>query len=188
MAKFNTKSVSNRGPFSNFALKPKSKCIKRLWNIYKYRNSHLNRFYFFGHYEKNVPENSLQTSLSWLHFKTGQAVNKTWSKSLKSSFLAKSFSFSTKRKLSIFFELSLSICVLKQYTFNLATRKRLSSVSREMVRFHEKNIVMHKLLSLYYYMKNFCNLIGLEQKYFTLIWNTYMWKLQTFAGNSINKQ
>ena len=57
-----------------------------------------------------------------------------------------------------------------------------------MVRFHEKNIVMHKLLSLYYYMKNFCNLIGLEQKYFTLIWNTYMWKLQTFAGSSINKQ
>ena len=46
---------------------------------------------------KNVPENSLQTSLSWLHFKTGQAVKKTWSKSLKSSFLAKSFSFSTKR-------------------------------------------------------------------------------------------
>ena len=40
---------------------------------------------------------------------------------------------------------------------------------------------------LYYYMKNFCNLIGLEQWYFTLIWNTYMWKLQTFAGSSINK-
>ena len=50
---------------------------------------------------KNVPENSLQTSLSWWHFKTRQAVKKTWSKSLKSSFLAKSFSFSTKRKLSI---------------------------------------------------------------------------------------
>ena len=36
--------------------------------------------------------------------------------------------------------------------------------------------------SLYYYMRNFCNLIGLEQWYFTLIWNTYMWKLQTFYG------
>ena len=30
-------------------------------------------------------------------------------------------------------------------------------------------------------MKNFCNLIGLEQWYFSLIWNTYMWKLQTFC-------
>ena len=40
---------------------------------------------------------------------------------------------------------------------------------------------------LYYYMRNFCNLIGLEQWYFSLIWNTYMWKLQTFGGSSINK-
>ena len=32
------------------------------------------------------------------------------------------------------------------------------------------------------YMKNVCNLIGLEQWYFNLIWNTYMWKLQTFCG------
>ena len=35
---------------------------------------------------------------------------------------------------------------------------------------------------LYYYMRNYCNLIGLEQWYFSLIWNTYMWKLQTFCG------
>ena len=28
------------------------------------------------------------------------------------------------------------------------------------------------LCYLYYYMKNFCNLIGLEQWYFSLIWNT----------------
>ena len=33
------------------------------------------------------------------------------------------------------------------------------------------------LPSLYYYMRNFCNLIGLEQWYFNLIWNNYMWKL-----------
>ena len=33
---------------------------------------------------------------------------------------------------------------------------------------------------LYYYMRNFCKLIGLEQWYFSLIWNIYMWKLQTF--------
>ena len=32
-------------------------------------------------------------------------------------------------------------------------------------------------------MRNFPNLIGLEQWYFSLIWNTYMWKLQTFSGS-----
>ena len=26
-------------------------------------------------------------------------------------------------------------------------------------------------------MRNYCNLIGLEQWYFSLIWNAYMWKL-----------
>ena len=31
-------------------------------------------------------------------------------------------------------------------------------------------------------MRNFCNLIGLEQWDFSLIWNTYMWKLPTFCG------
>ena len=39
-------------------------------------------------------------------------------------------------------------------------------------------------MDLYYYMRNFCNLIGLEQCYFSLIWNTYMWILQPFAGSS----
>ena len=34
----------------------------------------------------------------------------------------------------------------------------------------------------WFVMRNFCNLIGLEQWYFSLIWNTYMWKLQTFCG------
>ena len=43
-------------------------------------------------------------------------------------------------------------------------------------------VVAVVLLCLYYYMRNFCNLIGLEQWYFSLIWNTYMWKLQTFCG------
>ena len=35
---------------------------------------------------------------------------------------------------------------------------------------------------LYYYMRNFCSLIGLEQWYFSLIWNNCMWKLQIFWG------
>ena len=30
-------------------------------------------------------------------------------------------------------------------------------------------------------MRNFCNLIGLGQWYFSLIWNTYMWKLQNLC-------
>ena len=38
------------------------------------------------------------------------------------------------------------------------------------------------LVHLYYYMRNFCNLIGLEQWYFNLIWNTYIWKLQNLCG------
>ena len=48
--------------------------------------------------------------------------------------------------------------------------------------------IMQYFILLYYYMRNFCNLIGLEQRYFSLIWNTYMWKLQPFAGSSINKK
>ena len=48
-------------------------------------------------------------------------------------------------------------------------------------------ITRHSVLfSRYYYMRNFCNLIGLERWYFSLIWNTYMWKLQTFVGSSIS--
>ena len=36
---------------------------------------------------------------------------------------------------------------------------------------------------LYYYMRrNFDNLVGVEQWYFSLIRNTYMRKLQTFCG------
>ena len=35
---------------------------------------------------------------------------------------------------------------------------------------------------LYYYMRNFCNLIGLAQWYFSLIWNIYTSKLQTLCG------
>ena len=44
------------------------------------------------------------------------------------------------------------------------------------------NTVESWLQLLYYDMRNFCNLIGLEQWYFSLIWNNHMWKLQTFCG------
>ena len=44
-----------------------------------------------------------------------------------------------------------------------------------------------KFGDLYYYMRNFCNLIGflIEQWYFSLIWNTYTWKLQPFSGSQV---
>ena len=46
------------------------------------------------------------------------------------------------------------------------------------------HVIIHYMIfhMLYYYMINLCNLIGLEQWYFSLIWNAYMWKLQTFLG------
>ena len=41
------------------------------------------------------------------------------------------------------------------------------------------------LLQVLYYMRNFCDLIGLEQWYFSLIWNSYLWKLQTCAEGGL---
>ena len=34
--------------------------------------------------------------------------------------------------------------------------------------------IRYSVRTLYYYMRNFSNLFGLEQWYFSLIWNTYM--------------
>ena len=36
--------------------------------------------------------------------------------------------------------------------------------------------------SLYYYIRNFCNLIGLEQWYFSLIWNTVFIRLTALGA------
>ena len=47
--------------------------------------------------------------------------------------------------------------------------------------FHLLVQYLRALSGLYYYVRNFCNLIGLEQWYFSLIWNTYMWKLQNYC-------
>ena len=41
------------------------------------------------------------------------------------------------------------------------------------------DVVWQAFRLLYYYMRNFCNLTGVEQWYFSLIWNTYVWKLQS---------
>ena len=44
------------------------------------------------------------------------------------------------------------------------------------------------LLELYYYMRNFCNLIGLEQWYFSAQFEiTTCENNEPFAGSSINK-
>ena len=40
---------------------------------------------------------------------------------------------------------------------------------------------------LYYFMRNFCNLIDLEHWYFSLIWNTTCENYKAFAGSSIKK-
>ena len=45
-----------------------------------------------------------------------------------------------------------------------------------------------KFQRLYYYMRNFCNLIGLEQWHFSLIWNTYVWKLHSLLLREWYKQ
>ena len=58
----------------------------------------------------------------------------------------------------------------------------LRTLKRVLFIFATFIIIINALHLLYYYMKNFCNLIGLEQCYFSLIWNTYMGKLQTFCG------
>ena len=50
------------------------------------------------------------------------------------------------------------------------------------VRNRDQTLAWCGLHVLYYYMRNFCNLIGLEQWYFSLIRGNYMEKLQTFYG------
>jgi len=49
------------------------------------------------------------------------------------------------------------------------------------IKFYNYNTNDDILWYLYYCMRNNCSLIGLEQWYFSLVWNTYMWKLQTFC-------
>ena len=81
-----------------------SKCRKRPWNLYKYKNSVL-KSYFPSIIEYGMYLKCLQKPrcLGW--FKTSQvlrsAVWKTRLNSSKDNFIAKSFRLSTKRKLSI---------------------------------------------------------------------------------------
>ena len=121
MAKFNTKSISNRGTFCNFSLAPKRK-------IYKTSMKHLkiHKFPF-----KNVIVLAIeckmylkiQQKLHWLGCISKQtmrsAEKKTMLNSSKDDFLMKSFPSSRKRKLSSLLNFFFPFFVLKQCIFNL---------------------------------------------------------------------
>ena len=90
--------------FCGFSFTPMSKCRKRPWNLYKYKNSFLKTYFSliieYGMYLKCLQK---PRCLGW--FKTSQvlrsAVWKTRLNSSKDNFIAKSFRLSTERKLSI---------------------------------------------------------------------------------------
>ena len=111
MAKFNTKSISNRGTFCNFSLAPKRK-------IYKMSMKHL-KIYKFPVENVIVLATEckmylkIQQKLRCLGCISKQtmcsAVKKTRLNSSKDDFLRESFPFSTKRKLSSLLNFLLSL-------------------------------------------------------------------------------
>ena len=123
MAKFNTKSISNRGTFWNFSLAPKRK-------IYKTSMKHLkiHKFPF-----KNVIVLAIECKMylkiqQKLHCLHGciskqtmrSVVKKTRLNSSKDNFSMTSLPSSTKRKLSILLNFLFSFsCLLTVYIFNL---------------------------------------------------------------------
>ena len=104
MAKFSTKSISNRGTFCNFSLAPKRKKFKTSMKKLK-----IHKFPF-----KNVIVLAIECKKMYLKIQQKlrclgciskqtmrSAVKKTRLNSSKDDFLMKSFPSSTKRKLSI---------------------------------------------------------------------------------------
>ena len=75
-----------------------------------------------------------------------------------------------------------AVCWLREREKNWENLWETKSWHKLWKHFMSKRERKNSFNVLYYYMRNFCNLIGLEQWYFSLIWNTYMWKLQTFCG------
>ena len=73
MAKFNTKSISNRGAFCDFSLAQKRKMHKTSVRHLKIHTEipHQKRN-FLAHRVQNVPENLAK----WLHFKTDHALRR----------------------------------------------------------------------------------------------------------------
>ena len=98
------KKINFKCTFCGFSFTPMSKCRKRPWNLYKYKNfllkTNFSLIIEYGMYLKCLQK---PRCLGW--FKTSQAllsaVHKTRLNSSKDNFIAKSFRLSTKRKLSI---------------------------------------------------------------------------------------
>ena len=107
MAKFNTKSISNRGTFCNFSLAPKRKIYKTSMKHLKIHKFSFKNAIVLAIECKMYPK--IQQKLHWLGCISKQtmdsAVKKTRLNSSKDDFLMKSFPFSTKRKLSILLNL-----------------------------------------------------------------------------------
>ena len=73
---------------------------------------------FLGHRVQNVPENTAETSLPWLHFKTDHALRREINKVefLEGRFPDEKLPFLHKKKAEYSFELSLStFCLLTVY-------------------------------------------------------------------------
>ena len=118
IAKFDTKSISNRSTFCNFSLAPKRKIYKTSMKHIKRHNFPFQKRNCLGHRVQNVPENSAKTSLPWLHFKTDHGLRREQNKVefLEGRFLDEKLPFLHKKKAEHSFELSLSIfCLLTVY-------------------------------------------------------------------------
>ena len=124
MGRTHRKKINLKCTFCGFSFTPMSKCRKRPWNLYKYRNSFfLKNELFFDHRVRNVPK-CLQKPrcLGW--FKTSQAKRSIRPVENKVEFLERQFhseklSFVHKKETEHSFELSLSICVFYRRIFNL---------------------------------------------------------------------
>ena len=97
MAKFNTKSISNRGAFCDFSLAHKRKMYKTSVRLLKIDTKipHQKRN-FLVHRVQNVPENLAK----WLHFKTDHALRREKNKVefLEGRFLDEKLPFLHKKK------------------------------------------------------------------------------------------
>ena len=97
MAKFNTKSISNRGAFCDFSLAHKRKMYKTSVRLLKIDTKipHQKRN-FLVHRVQNVPENLAK----WLHFKTDHALRreKNKVKFLEGRFVDEKLPFLHKKK------------------------------------------------------------------------------------------
>ena len=109
--------------FCGFSFTPMSKCRKRPWKLYKYKNPLLKTYtQFLDHRVQNVLQVSSESSRPWLVQNKPSATIRcveTRLNSSKDNFIVKSFCLSTKNEIEHSIELSLSIRVLYRRIFNL---------------------------------------------------------------------